>query len=210
MAQRRARGMGAEYEQRRAQIADAVLAIVADHGLGAVSQNRVAARAGVSAGRVQHYFPAKQQLIEAAFERGNALSEERIRELVGQDLQSAPARHVLTVVLTELLPYDRARRTHLRVRQAFSALALADEAIAARLRAEYAVLHNRLGALLAQDRATGTGTGGRQVAATREVAVRLVALTEGLAYYTLIGVSTADTARQQVLAAIAQACGEPD
>ncbi|MFC7739888.1 hypothetical protein ACFQXA_01365 [Nocardiopsis composta] len=44
----RTRGPGAHHEERRAQIADAVLAIAAERGLAAVSQSEVAARAGVS------------------------------------------------------------------------------------------------------------------------------------------------------------------
>ncbi|WP_243716084.1 TetR family transcriptional regulator [Actinomadura darangshiensis] len=83
-------GPGVEHGARRRQIADAVLAVVAERGLPAVSLAEVAAQAGVSAGRVQHYFPTKQKLVEAAFDRGNELSSARIRALVGEDLESAP------------------------------------------------------------------------------------------------------------------------
>ena len=199
------RGPGARHQERRAQIADAVLAIVAERGLSAVSQSAVAARAGVSQGRVQHYFPAKQRLIEAAFERGNALSRARIRELVGRDLDTARPRDVLTTVLTELVPHDEATRAHLRVRQAFTARALADEAIAARLREDYAVFHGQIADLLRRDREAGAVPGD---ADPHAAAVRLVGLAEGLAYYVLIGVSAPEDAREQILAAIAHVYGE--
>ncbi|SPL89310.1 Transcriptional regulator, TetR family [[Actinomadura] parvosata subsp. kistnae] len=190
--ERRTRGPGAHHEERRNQIADAVLAIVADRGLAAVSLTEVAAEAGISPGRVQHYFPAKQQLIEAAFDRGNALSAARIRRLVGRDLADADPRSVLTTVLTELIPYDATTRAHMRVRQSFHALAFADERIAARLRVLYDDLHRRVAALVDPGRPD------------MEAALSLVALAEGLAAYVLIGHTPPHVARERVLHAIAE------
>lgn len=193
------RGVGVHHEQRRTDIADAVLDIVAESGLAAVSQATVAAQAGVSPGRVQHYFPAKQQLIEAAFERGNSLASARIAAKTSPEGSHSDPRHVLTVVLTELIPYDATTRAHMRVRQSFTAAALADEAIAARLRDDYATLHRRLAELLGRDQAAGRL---QREADTGGAAVTLVALAEGLAYYVLVGVYPADAARDCVLAAI--------
>lgn len=190
---RRTRGLGAQHEQRVTQIADAVLAIVAEHGLAAVSQSRVAARAGISPGRVQHYFPTKQQLIEAAFDRGNALSSARIAAKTTHD---ARPRDVLGVVLTELIPYDADTEAHMRIRQSFTALALTDPAIATRLRADYTRFHRQVARLLHQEGATDSD----------QTAITLVALAEGLAYYVLIGHCPAATARDRVLRAITDAC----
>ncbi|GAA2639331.1 TetR/AcrR family transcriptional regulator [Actinomadura fulvescens] len=187
---RRTRGPGADHDQRATQIADAVLAVVADHGLTAVSQTRVADAAGVSTGRVQHYFPTKQQLMEAAFDRANALSAARIAAKTGQD---ADPRQVLTVVLTELIPYDAVTQTHMRIRQSFTALALTDPAIAARLHADYTRFHQQVTDLLHH-----TG-----VTDPHPAALSLTALAEGLAYYVLTGLCPADTARDRILAAIA-------
>jgi len=182
-----------------------VLAVVAERGLSAVSLTEVAAQAGVSAGRVQHYFPAKRELIGAAFDRGNELSGARIRDKVGRDLDAAAPREVLTVVLTELIPYDAATRTHLRVRQFFTARALADAAIATRLRAEYARFHRQLADLVRRDQAVGAIP-----AVTRpdDTAATLAAFAEGLAYYVLIDVYPAEEARARVLAAVADLYAE--
>ncbi|TDB84804.1 TetR family transcriptional regulator [Actinomadura sp. KC216] len=199
--ERRARGPGVHHEARRTEIADAVLAIVAERGLPAVSLTEVAAQAGVSAGRVQHYFPTKQKLIEAAFDRGNELSSARVRARVGDDLDRAEPRAVLTVVLTELIGYDSETRTHMRVRQSFTALALADEGIAERMRAEYTRFHRQVAGLVREDQDAGAI---RVAAASEHVAVDLVALAEGLAYYVLIGLTSAETARDRVLAAVAE------
>ncbi|MFD6951301.1 TetR family transcriptional regulator [Nocardiopsis sp. TSRI0078] len=191
------RGPGAEHEQRRRQIADAVLAVTAERGLAAVTQSNVAARAGVSAGRVQHYFPTKREMIEAAFDRGNALSAARIAARVGR--AGAP-RQVLTTVLTELIPHDAVTRTHLRVRQAFTALALSDEDIAERMRRDYERFHGQVTDLLA--RGQDAGEVPRELDC-RERAVSLVALAEGLAYYVLVGIHSASEARERVLTEIA-------
>jgi AcrR family transcriptional regulator len=198
--ERRTRGRGVRHDERRREIADAVLAVVADGGVRAVSLAEVAARAGVSAGRVQHYFPAKRQLIEAAFERGNALSSARIRDKAGADLDAAEARTVLTVVLTELIAYDAATEAHLRVRQAFTALALTDAEIADRMRAEYAGFHRQIADLLRRDQGSGLLPAGLD---PDETAPALVALAEGLAYYVLIGVTVPSAARARVVDAVA-------
>ncbi|MEV4469680.1 MULTISPECIES: TetR/AcrR family transcriptional regulator [Nonomuraea] len=197
---RRTRGPGAHHEQRRAEIADAVLAIVAERGLGAVSLTEVAAQAGISPGRVQHYFPAKRQLIEAAFERGNALSAARIRDKAGADLDAADPRLVLTTVLTELVPYDAVSEAHMRVRQSFHAFAFAEEAIAARMRVLYAEFHGQMADLIRRDQQGGRIDAGLDPHAA---ALSLVALAEGLAAYVLTGVTPGQVARDRVLAAVA-------
>ena len=195
------RGPGAHHDDRRREIADAVLAVVADAGLAAVSLTEVAARAGVSAGRVQHYFRSRGELIEAAFERSNALSGARIRDLVGlQDLETADPRLVLATVLGELLPYDDATRVHLRVRQFFNAQALADPVIAERTQQLYGAFHQDLAGLV--ERAAPRVAGG-----ARDIAVRLAAMTEGLAYYVLIDAYSAAEARDQLQAELAVALG---
>lgn len=196
------RGPGAHHAQRRAEIADAVLAIVAERGLAAVSQAEVAAQAGISPGRVRHYFPAKRQLLEAAFERGNELSSLRIQAKTGADLQAADPRLVLTTVLTELIPYDATTEAHMRVRQSFHAyaFAFADETIAAHLRVLYADFHRQMADLIHKDQQTGRIPSD---ADPERTALALVALTEGLAAYVLTGVTPAVHAREQVLEAIA-------
>jgi AcrR family transcriptional regulator len=200
----RTRGVGAQHEARRREIADAVLAVVAERGLPAVSLTEVAAQAGVSAGRVQHYFPTKQGLVEVAFDRGNELSSARIRSLVGEDLDRAQPRSVLTAVLTELIAYDAETRAHMRVRQSFTALALTDEAIAQRMRAEYARFHRQVADLVAKDQDAGLIPAATDPG---RAAMDLVAHAEGMAYYVLIGLTGSETARDRIITAIAQLYG---
>jgi AcrR family transcriptional regulator len=191
----RTRGPGAHQGVRRREICDAVLAVVDDAGIAAVSLNSVAAKAGVSAGRVQHYFPSRAELLEAAFERANELAGNRIAELTSDERPRA----VLTVVLTELVPHDRTTRTHMRIRQSFTAQALSDERVAARLRRAYAELNARLGRIIAGEIAAGTISTAER---PEHIAGRLIAFVEGLAYHVLIGTHPADVARRQVLDAV--------
>ncbi|MEV0675128.1 TetR family transcriptional regulator C-terminal domain-containing protein [Actinosynnema sp. NPDC050436] len=196
----RLRGLGAHHEQRRDDIASAVLEVVADSGLAAVSLSSVAARAGISQGRVQHYFPTKEALLEAAFDHANARSAARIRAELGEEAETAPPRQALTVVLTELIPHDAQSANHLRVRQAFAALALHREAIADRMRGEYERLHHHhLADLVRRDQAASALPHDLDAADT---ALSLVALAEGLAYHVLIGTCPGPTARRLVREAV--------
>lgn len=197
----RTRGAGAAHEQRRGELIDAVLAVAADRGVPAVSQASVAAAAGVSPGRVQHYFPTMSALLGAAFDRVNAASSARIVDKVGGDLHAAEPRRVLTVVLTELIPHDEASWAHLQFRQSFTALALQHDDIATRLRGQYRQLHRHdLAELIGRDQHSGHID---PAIAAEAAATSLAALAEGLAYYVLIGAVDAETARDQVLHAVA-------
>ncbi|WP_369199833.1 TetR/AcrR family transcriptional regulator [Streptomyces sp. PU-14G] len=200
-ASTRGRGPGLHHDRRRTEIADAVLAVVAERGLPAVSLTEVAAQAGVSPGRVQHYFPTKQKLLEAAFDRGNERSAERIRSRLGAAPADAPPAEVLAVVLDELIPHDAASRAHMRVRHAFNAGALADDPIAERVRGLYAGLYGSLAGCLARAGASAP-EGGHETAA-----VALVAQAEGLAYHVLLGTTRARIARHTVRAALDAALG---
>jgi AcrR family transcriptional regulator len=181
---------------RRREICDAVLAVVDVAGLAAVSLTSVAEKAGVSAGRVQHYFPSRSELLEAAFERANELAGERIAELTAAD---GGPRALLIAVLTELVPHDRATSTHMRIRQSFTAQALTDERVATRLRSTYARLNVRLADIITRESEAGSITTAER---PEHVAGRLVAFAEGLAYHVLIGTHPADVASRQVLEAI--------
>ena len=52
-----------DHRQSRTEIAYTVWAVIAEDGLDAVSMRRVAAEAGISLGRVQHYFTSKDELL---------------------------------------------------------------------------------------------------------------------------------------------------
>ncbi|MGI5158695.1 TetR family transcriptional regulator C-terminal domain-containing protein [Microbispora sp. CA-102843] len=107
---------------------------------------------------------------------------------------------MLTAVLGELIPADPATEAHMRVRQSFNALALADQAIAAKVRLLYDDFHRQMADLVRRDQQAGHIPAALDA---REVAAGLVALAEGLAFYVLIDVTPAATARERLSAAIA-------
>lgn len=189
----RTRGPGASHDQRRAEILGAVRRVAAESGIAAVSQAAVAAMAGVSPGRVQHYFPSKDEMLTTAFDELNAASSARILQRSGGDIDAAAPRAVLEAVLTELIPCDEVGRAHVQFRQAYTSLALHHDEVAVRLRERYHRLHDvDLAALVRRDQDTGEIDGGHEA---YDIAVRLAALAEGLAYYVLIGVTDAELAR---------------
>ena len=66
-----------DHQQRREQIAAALMRVVANDGLEAVSLRHVAAEAGVTAGMVQHYFPSKEAMMDFAMQSASARFDSR-------------------------------------------------------------------------------------------------------------------------------------
>src|SRR3954470_17307803 len=98
-----------DQEARRRRITDAVARIVERDGSAAVTISRVAAEAGVSQGQIQHYFPGKDDLLDAAVTTADADLDETTRQAaaLAADLgDHAGHRHRLAVELVALLPLD--------------------------------------------------------------------------------------------------------
>jgi len=54
-------------ERRRQDLIEATLDCVAEHGIEGATVRAIAFRAGVTAGLIRHYFPAKDDLLQAAY-----------------------------------------------------------------------------------------------------------------------------------------------
>jgi len=96
---------------REAELTDALLRVATERGLDAVSVREVAAAAGVSIGTVQHYFPTKTAMLEAAMAHMTAAVTDRIQALD----RTGSVRDVTRRVLLELLPLDERRAAEVRV-----------------------------------------------------------------------------------------------
>ncbi len=122
-----------DHEERRRQIADALLRAAAAHGLHATGMREVAAEAGVSLRLVQYYFGTKEELLLAGMRHLAARFGERamarIRRVKETDGRASP-RDVIAAILTEALPADDERRTFAVLNAAYFALALTDPALA--------------------------------------------------------------------------------
>src|SRR5687768_4234190 len=96
-------------------LTDALIRVVVEQGLDAVSIRTVAREAGVSIGTVQYHFATKDDLLLAAYVR--AIDQVVARAAA---LPDEPAAYV-RALLRELLPLDEQREAELRVALAFTA-----------------------------------------------------------------------------------------
>lgn len=122
-----------DHEERRRQIADALVRTAATRGLHATGMREVAAEAGVSLRLVQYYFGTKEELLLAAMQRLAAQLVERVMARVKEARPpEGPAgpRDVIAAILTEALPADDERRAFNVVYLAYMALSLTDPALA--------------------------------------------------------------------------------
>ena len=122
-----------DHEERRRQIADALVRTAATRGLHATGMREVAAEAGVSLRLVQYYFGTKEELLLAAMQQLAAQFSDRAMARIRQSRQGdgpASPRDVIAAILTEALPADDERRTFTIVYTAYLALSLTDPALA--------------------------------------------------------------------------------
>jgi AcrR family transcriptional regulator len=122
-----------DHEERRRQIADALLRTAAARGLHATGMREVAAEAGVSLRLVQYYFGTKEELLLSGMQHLAAQFGERamtrIRRIKQPGGQASP-RDVIAAILAEALPVDDERRTFAVLNAAYFALSLTDPAVA--------------------------------------------------------------------------------
>lgn len=111
----------------RSVIDDAAVQLIAERGLEAATVRKVATRAGVSPGLVQHHYPTKQALLLAAMARVEAAVQQRMSAL--KEVET-PAGRLRALALC-ILPLDPTRAAEARVWLAFAARAAVDPAIAA-------------------------------------------------------------------------------
>ena len=91
-----------DHDVRRREIAQAVWAVIAERGIEGVTLRSVAAEAGVSVGRIQHYYASREELVrdscrellKAATQRfeavGDATPVERLRQLILKRIPTTP------------------------------------------------------------------------------------------------------------------------
>jgi AcrR family transcriptional regulator len=122
-----------DHEQRRKQIADALMRAAATRGLHATGMREVAAEAGVSLRLVQYYFGTKEELVLFATQQLAAQYAARVMARINglkeADGQARP-RDIIAAILTEAVPADDERRTFTIIYTAYMALSLTDPALA--------------------------------------------------------------------------------
>jgi AcrR family transcriptional regulator len=119
-----------DHEERRRQIAEALLRTAATRGLHATGMREVAAEAGVSLRLVQYYFGTKEELLLAGMQYLAARFSERGLARIKRLESPVKPRDITAVILTESLPADDERRTFSILNTAYLALSLTDPALA--------------------------------------------------------------------------------
>jgi AcrR family transcriptional regulator len=185
-----------DHEERRRQIADALLRIAAVRGLHATGMREVAAEAGVSLRLVQYYFGTKEELLLFAMQqlavRFGEGAMTRIRRIKEARAQVGP-RDVIAAILAEALPADDERRTFAVLNAACFALSLTDPALAAGplVKNSSAVID----VLAAQLRAAQAAGETPQPVDPDAEALSLLAMSSGLGSSVLAGLTSAGQAQ---------------
>lgn len=119
-----------DHEERRAQIAEALIQVAGRRGLHAVGMRDVAAEAGVSLRLVQYYFETKEKLLFYGLRH----LTDRFTVRVGARLAAGPdpgPRAAVEALLLASLPTDEESRTFHLLYSSYAILSVTDGALAA-------------------------------------------------------------------------------
>lgn len=167
-------------EERRGELAAAVLALVSEKGVDGLTVRSVAERAGMSAGLVHHYFPAgKSALLHAAVSMAVARGVERMLGVMS-DRRGIDA---VNAAALELLPVTPQRRAEWMAWASLWSEILSVDDLLHEQRDRLVAWRAALEILLTQ--AVGDGELDADVE-TRVVALQLAAFLDGLGLHALV------------------------
>lgn len=173
-----------DHAARRTEIVHGLWQVIYTRGIDAVTFRSVADAAGISIGRVQHYFPSREglilegcrQLVASADLGGSDDARDRVAEL--------------TEFLHAFIPGSEAMRMGASVWFTYVAKAVGDPDIAEIVVANDRRTQEAAGAMVERARAQGGGS----VPSSADVAARIVALAKGLAQEVMLGVRSPESA----------------
>lgn len=143
-----------DHEQRKRELAHAVVAVASEHGLHAATLRAVAERSGHSMGSVQHSFPTRDDMLHFVLRYVQERRGERIRDAVSALRNPTPFR-VIEEIVDAVMSDDATNLRFERVRGMFLAAALHDPATAELLRGGPGLVVSMLTGLLDGARAQG-------------------------------------------------------
>ncbi|MFI6704285.1 TetR/AcrR family transcriptional regulator [Streptomyces sp. NPDC050509] len=181
-----------DHEERRTEIADALVRVAGRQGLHAVGMRDVAAEAGVSLRLVQYYFQTKEKLLLYGLEHLARRFTARVTARLAAVGDDPGPRAMIEAVLLVSLPTDEESRTFHLVYTSYAVLAVTDKALAAQpFTANPAAAEDAVAGLLQQAREAGLTLPGTE---PRTEAITLLALTAGLGTSILVGHRTPESA----------------
>lgn len=182
-----------DHEARRREISQALWRIASTRGLEGASLRDVAAEAGISLGRLQHYFRTKDEMLVFALRHIETLAQQRIRARI-EALDGEPTpRDILRACLTGMLPLDEQSRIGFLVGVAHFHRAVHDPALRTDIRDGIPKLRGFFADQLRQATERGEVRPGRDA---DDEAMVLISLVDGLSTYILLDVHTPEKAVQ--------------
>lgn len=174
-----------DHEERRTQLAEALIRVAGRQGLHAVGMRDVAAEAGVSLRLVQYYFQTKENLLFYGLQH----LTERFTARVGARLAAvgpAPGpRTTVEALLLASLPTDDESRTFHLLYSSYAILSVTDKALAAQpFIANPDAAEDALTGLIEQAQAAGLADPGADAPTE---AVSLLAMTATMGTSILVG-----------------------
>ncbi|MEY9910763.1 AcrR family transcriptional regulator [Catenulispora sp. MAP12-49] len=115
-----------DHEERRTQIAEALLRIADTQGLQSASMRAVAAEAGVSLRLVQYYFTTKEALLLDALVRLQSQLQARMNTWIAAAGTPPTPRSVITAILSCIVPTDAESSRIARTYNGYYTLVLSD------------------------------------------------------------------------------------
>ncbi|MFC9621800.1 TetR/AcrR family transcriptional regulator [Streptomyces sp. NPDC056930] len=120
-----------DHEERRTQIAEALIRVAGRRGLHAVGMRDVAAEAGVSLRLVQYYFQTKENLLFHGLQHLTDLFTARVGARLAAAGPDPGPRATIEALLLASLPTDEESRTFHLLYSSYSILSVTDEDLAA-------------------------------------------------------------------------------
>ncbi|MGW8555128.1 TetR/AcrR family transcriptional regulator [Streptomyces tubercidicus] len=119
------------HEERRAQIAEALIQVAGRRGLHAVGMRDVAAEAGVSLRLVQYYFETKEKLLFYGLQHLTTRFTARVGARLRATGPNPGPRASVEALLLASLPTDEESRTFHLLYSSYAILSVTDDALAA-------------------------------------------------------------------------------
>ncbi|MFD3699870.1 TetR/AcrR family transcriptional regulator [Streptomyces sp. NPDC058646] len=120
-----------DHEERRVQIAEALIRVAGRRGLHAVGMRDVAAEAGVSLRLVQYYFQTKEKLLFYGLQHLTARFTARVGARLAAAGPDPGPRATVEALLLASLPTDEESRTFHLLYSSYAILSVTDGALAA-------------------------------------------------------------------------------
>ncbi|MFB6817650.1 TetR/AcrR family transcriptional regulator [Streptomyces sp. NPDC056347] len=174
-----------DHEERRTQIAEALIQVAGQRGLHAVGMRDVAAEAGVSLRLVQYYFETKEKLLFYGLQHLTSRFTARVGARLAAAGTDPGPRATVEALLLASLPIDEESRVFHLVYSSYAILSVTDEALAAQPFIDNPdAAENALAGLIEQARATGLADPGVDA---RMEAISLLAMAAAMGTSILVG-----------------------